>query len=127
MPPATAIEQVYADAIDSYSRAIGYEAALGILVQAFLDLKDATLRQAFHIDGGLMKEFAEIVDRYPRWRIWFFPDRNEVEITRPAGAPGGEEERDEIARELSAAFDRWNKLPGIPGIRDAFKITFEER
>jgi hypothetical protein len=128
MPPTTPTERAYADGIDMICEGLGYEAAYSALDREYSNAAEATKRQVFHIEGAFMRDLVEIVKAYPNWSIRFIngQHRPEVEIKAPATGTG-RVEQEEIKCKINAAFDKRNRLPGVPGVKSAFQLSVGER
>jgi hypothetical protein len=127
MPPTNSIDHAYAAGIDSFAHALGYKAAFEIMEREFDKASDAFNRQVGHLDGGFYKELVALVEEYPNWNVRFFNTK-----TGPAANISARDdkqtqgEKPEIEEKIRALYARYNKLPGLPGVVGALRLTDEK-
>ena len=116
MPPKTAADRFYADRIDHLAQGLGYEAASSALSEEYEKARESTLEQAFHINGALMQDLVDIVEKYPKWGIRFIETKTGVDVKLTA--PADDEERihqKEIVDKIRAAFAKAQRVAGGKG------------
>lgn len=124
MTPINSVDHAYMAGIRNFSEALGYKAAFEAIEQAFLNASDATVRQAFNLEGGFFKELAELVAQYPNWNVRFFntetgPAANISAIDVQQGLG----EKLEIEDKIHALYAKYNKLPGLSEFVSALRLT----